>query len=87
MPGTNIIWFVVEDMEISGMQWEVQHGVLGVSNVRRRLTRGAREIEEVSAREFTQELMRDVAYTQVHGFHIRNTWIRVHYLDETVWDW
>ncbi len=87
MPGTNIIWFVVEDMEVSGMQWEVQHGVLGVPNARRRSTRGAREIEEVSAREFTQELMRDVAYTQVHGLHIRNTWIRVHYLDETVWDW
>jgi hypothetical protein len=87
MPDTSIIWYIVEDMEISGIQWKVQHGVLGVLIGRRRLMRGVREIEEMSAREFTQELRHDVAHTQVHGIHIRNTWIQVHYLDSRVWDW
>jgi len=87
MPETGIVWYVVEDMQLEGMSWPVQHGVLGVP---RSLRASMREEGRMPTRPeiiFTQEVVEDVEYVLNHGEFIRDSWIQPRYGPERIWEW
>ena len=87
MPGTIIDWFVVEEMEIYGVSWQVRAGVVGVLQEWRRLTEEERAAVEESAKDFSRRAVQDVLYCEEHGTRLRNSPIVPRYDDERVWDW